>query len=88
MPPTKCTHEGLCDNRDPKCVSYARRSGWSPGEVRQQIQEALLEYETENPGTFVGISTFEDWGVMSRDEGLVLVDDEGGEWQVTVVRSR
>src|SRR5262249_23721034 len=86
----RCTHEGLCDERDPGCLYYEdpEEQGNTPAQVREQITEALMQWEDENPGTFPYLSSFADNGVMSMNDGLVLRDGRGGEWQLTLVRSR
>jgi len=47
-------------------------------EIRQMIQEALQEYDTES---------YEEAGILTSDEGIVLTID-GEEFQITIVKSK
>ncbi len=46
----------------------------------------LLALGDENP--IVGVQTFEQVGIFTRDKGLVVTTGDGTEFQVTIVRSR
>ena len=52
------------------------------------LQWKLLELIEEDEDFDGTVNTYSDSGVLTRDAGLVVRDDEGNEFQVTIVRSR
>lgn len=56
-------------------------------EFVEYLDEALL-WSSEESGMILGSTTFEDVGMMTRNEGLVVRMKDGTEFQVTVVKSR
>ena len=60
-------------------------------EIRDAIIEALMSscYGIgEQPEDDVRIRTFEDAGVLTRDEGFTITLADGSEFQVTIKQSR
>lgn len=51
------------------------------------LDEAIL-WASEEDGMIIGVSNFQDVGMMTRNEGLVVRMSDGSEFQVTVVKSR
>lgn len=60
--------------------------------VIQNALEMILDGDCDVCDTafeeLVGVTTFEDAGVMSRDNGLVLRMSDGSEFQLYIVKSR
>lgn len=62
-------------------------------EIRDTIIEALMNSENlsgigEQPEDDIRIRTFEDAGILTRDEGFTITLMDGSEFQVTIKRSR
>lgn len=56
-------------------------------EFVEYLDEALM-WASEEDGMIIGASNFQDVGMMTRNEGLVVRMSDGSEFQVTVVKSR
>lgn len=52
-----------------------------------ELQEAIEAYE-DTPTENARVSTFEECGLLTRNEGLVVRLPDGSEFQVTVVQSK
>jgi hypothetical protein len=57
-------------------------------EFREMLSEALRGESDYWPQEVEYVTSFEDSGVLTSNEGLVVRLDDGSEFQVTVVRSR
>jgi hypothetical protein len=55
-------------------------------EVRETVQMALEEYDLDD--TIARTASFEEEGVMTGNEGLVLYLADGSEYQLTLVCSK
>ena len=56
-------------------------------EFVEYLDEALM-WASEEDGMIIGSTTFQDVGMMTMNEGLVVRMKSGEEFQVTVVKSR
>lgn len=54
-------------------------------DLRETIGEALVDYLEDEE---FDMGSFEEHGVLTRNEGLVLKFHNGEEFQVTIVKSR
>lgn len=50
-------------------------------DIRELLRELLEEEGIE-------VRTYEEEGILTRDEGLVIRTEDGSEYQVTIVRSK
>jgi hypothetical protein len=57
-------------------------------EMAKTIQQALEAWYENEVGETVGIRSYEDEGVMTYNEGLVVRLPDGSAFQLTVVRCR
>lgn len=48
----------------------------------------VLDFASEEDGMIIGSSSFEDVGMMTSNEGLVVRMKDGSEFQITVVKSK
>jgi len=55
--------------------------------ARDDADDPLADL-AERTGGIRQISTYDDVGMLTHDKGLVVECDDGGEFQVTIVRSR
>lgn len=63
-------------------------NGMEADELGETVQE-IAELMEEGMGTTVDKAvTFEDAGVMTCQQGIVLRNADGSEFQITIVRSR
>ena len=56
-------------------------------EFVEYLDEALM-WSSEETGMIIGSASFQDVGMMTRNEGLVVRMNDGSEFQVTIVKSR
>jgi len=56
-------------------------------EFAEYLDEALL-WASEEDGMIIGSSSFEDVGMLTHNEGLVVRMKDGSEFQITVVKSK
>lgn len=68
--------------------------GFTAEEIQNAVFGALEtyvddeEFAEDAPFDIDGIKTFEAAMLLTSDKGIVITDNEGGEWQLTIVRSR
>lgn len=65
--------------------------GFTDDEIQDAVFEALelwVEENDDGPFDIDGLKTFEAAMLLTSDKGIVITDTEGGEWQLTIVRSR
>lgn len=55
------------------------------GEMKMGIKELIREL-LENEG--IEVATYEEAGILTRNEGLVLKVEDGSEYQITIVQSK
>ena len=55
------------------------------GEMKMGIKELIREL-LENEG--IEVATYEEAGMLTRNEGLVLKVEDGSEYQITIVQSK
>ena len=58
------------------------------GEMKMDIMDIkeLIRELLENEG--MEVETYEEAGMLTRDEGLVLKTEDGSEYQITIVQSK
>ena len=56
--------------------------------LKAVLAEGLDVNESFDPDGIREVGTFEEAGVLTRDQGLVVRMDDGTEFQITIVRSR
>lgn len=56
----------------------------------QDVQDLILDslFQNCDNDEIKRIRTFQEAGVMTRDQGLVITAPDGSEFQVTIVKSR
>lgn len=59
----------------------------TPIDVREMLQEVIDDWSCDS-GQGITPRSYEDAGVLTANEGLVLRMADGTEFQVTIVRSR
>jgi len=57
-------------------------------DFREVLHEALIMYIDDSEDVIRKIQTFEDAGVITSNEGLVIRTDDGSEFQLTIVKSK
>lgn len=56
----------------------------NPTDIRYALDAALSGSEVDD----FDVRSFEDAGLMTYDEGIVVRDSDGNEFQITIVQSR
>lgn len=57
-------------------------------EFTEALRDVLFCARQVTDAEVTSISTFEEAGVLTTNAGLVLRQDDGTEWQITIVQSR
>lgn len=56
--------------------------------LRALLTEELDRNDFFDPGEIESVGTYEEAGVLTRDAGFVIRMGDGGEFQLTIVRSK
>ena len=60
--------------------------GYDAVRVEELLMEALERQDLLDGG--LGVSRYSEAGLLTSDNGVVLTTPDGGEWQLTIVRSK